>query len=420
VQRILKFSKFLPENGWQPIVIAPRDGTYPAIDESMMEEIPENCIVYRTNTLEPFTIYNTLKGNKNKKEMSVGMIGLQDESRLQKFSNYIRANYFIPDARKYWKGYVLKAAKKILKEHKIEAIITTGPPHSTHLAGLKLRKKFKIPWVADFRDPWTNIFYNNFLPRTERTKAKDLRLENAVVKGSDHLIVATPGLEREFEDRKEQITTILNGFDQADIAPSSKQKTEKFILAYVGNLLPTQSVNQLWEALEELVGDGFFTSANFMIKLTGKADDAVVHRLTTGVLKDVAEIEGYVPHKTATKRMQEAAMLLFLIPQDENNKLILTGKLFEYLATRRPILGIGPKDGDADYILQQSGRDAIIDYKHKALMKEKLLHYFEQWKTSHNVPHEYHESEQLFQFSRQQQTAKLATILNKITARKQN
>jgi hypothetical protein len=416
VQRILKFSKFLPENGWQPIVIAPENGTYPAIDESMLDEIPEECIVVRTKTLEPFAIYNTLKGNKNKKEMSVGMIGLQEKSRLQKFSNYVRANYFIPDARKYWKGYVIKAAKKIIKEHQIDAIITTGPPHSTHLAGLALKQKYNIPWVADFRDPWTNIFYNNFLPRSEKTKSRDLRLENAVIKNCDHLVTATPGLEREFNDRKSSITTILNGFDQSDLAKESHSALEKFTLAYVGNLLPTQSIACLWETLEELVEEGIITQDNFLLKLTGKADGAILERLSNGPAKEILEIEGYVAHKVATQRMQEAAMLLFVIPEDKNNALILTGKLFEYLATRKPIHGIGPIGGDADVILQESGRDAIIDFEDKKGIRAHILKYFQEWQENGKKAHQFDANEALQQFSRQHQATQLAKILGEISS----
>ncbi|GAB5415994.1 MAG: glycosyltransferase family 4 protein [Crocinitomicaceae bacterium] len=413
VQRILKFSKFLPENGWMPIVIAPKNGTYPAIDESMLNDIPKECLVIRTKTLEPFAIYNMLKGSKG--EVPVGTTGLQNKSRIQKLSNYVRANYFIPDARKFWKGYVINAAKKVLKEHKIEAIITTGPPHSTHLAGLTLKEKYQIPWIADFRDPWTNIFYNNFLPRTEKTENKDLKLENSVVQGCSHLVVATPGLEREFSDRKKEITTILNGFDQEDISAASNSKTDKFTLAYVGNLLPSQSVNALWEAIEELVTENVFTAENFLLKITGKADNNILERLKNGAAKEILEVEGYLPHKEATRRMQEASLLLFIIPKDKNNKLILTGKLFEYLATRKPILGIGPVEGDADTILQNSGRDPIIEFNEKQQIKTQLLRYFEIWKSNDQTAFQYAANDALLQFSRQHQAKQLADVLATIT-----
>lgn len=413
VQRILKFSKFLPENGWMPIVIAPKNGTYPAIDESMLDDIPDECLVIRTKTLEPFAIYNMLKGSKG--EVPVGTTGLQDKSRVQKLSNYARANYFIPDARKFWKGYVVSAAKKIIKEHQIEAIITTGPPHSTHLAGLALKEKFQIPWIADFRDPWTNIFYNSFLPRTEKTEVKDLKLENSVVYGCDHLIVASPGLEREFSDRKDAITTILNGFDQADISEATNPPTDKFTLAYVGNLLPSQSVDALWETLEELVQEQILTEDNFLLKITGKADPNILERLKKGAANSVLEIEGYVPHKEATQRMQGASLLLFVIPQDKNNKLILTGKLFEYLATRKPILGIGPIEGDADEILIDSGRDKIIDFTDKTQIRSQILYYFKHWKSNDKKAFQYDANDALLQFSRQQQAKQLSQIINSVT-----
>jgi glycosyltransferase involved in cell wall biosynthesis len=416
VQRILKFSKYLPENGWQPIIIAPENGTYPAIDTTMLEEIPESCIVYRTKTLEPFTLYNTLKGNKNKKEMSVGMIGLQDKSRVQKLSNYVRANYFIPDARKYWKRYVLKAVKVIMKEHKIDAFITTGPPHSTHLAGLEIKRKYKLPWVADFRDPWTNIYYNNMLPRTAKTKTKDAALETKVVQSCDAMIVATEGLKREFEDRKNDIQVILNGFDQSDIIPLKLKKQEKFTLAYIGNFKPNQNVKALWDVLEELNAKGVIHSNNFCLKLTGKADQSITQRLTEGPLRQLTEIEGYVPHKVATQRMQEASLLMFIIPQDKNNGLILTGKLFEYLASRTPLLSIGPVNGDADKVLQLAGRSGIIDYSDTKAMTSRIQHFIETWQKQKKIPYRHETDDALLQFSRQEQTHKLASLLHKITS----
>jgi len=188
VQRFLKFCKFLPEFDWEPIVVTPANGSYPYTDDSLLKDVSEYVKVYKTKTLEPFAIFNMLQGKKGK-SVPVALIGLQDSpSIFQKLSKYIRANCFIPDARVGWKKYAIKEGSRIIQNEKIDVIITTSPPHSTHLVGLELQKKHNIPWLADFRDPWTNIYFNRKLPRTARTKAKDKALEDKVVKHADQLI----------------------------------------------------------------------------------------------------------------------------------------------------------------------------------------------------------------------------------------
>lgn len=416
VQRMLKFARYLKEFGWNPVILTTSNGTFPSRDETLLHDVPEGIPVYTSRTIEPFTLYNKLKGVKSK-EMSTGLIGLQHPSRLQRFSNYIRANYFIPDARKGWNITALKKAHKIINNHRIKAIITTGPPHSTHLIGRKLKSTYGLPWIADFRDPWTSVFYNHYFPRTNSTKAKDLKLESAVLKEADAVTVISNGLKREYISRAKETVVLYNGFDKNDLKPRVNQKSEKFTLHYIGSFKPNQNVPALWEAIAELKKEGNINEHNFEVRLTGKLDPGVNNELKTSAISPLIKTEGYVPHHMATQKMQQSALLLFIIPQEKDNHLIITGKLFEYMASLTPLLPIGPTGGDAAKIIRSSGRGEMADYEDKETLKRYISYYIAYWKEHDQVPYHHAFDDKLQQYSRKQLTQSLATLLDQITDR---
>ena len=266
VQRFLKFCKYFKDFGWDPIVLTVENGSYSSTDSSLAKDIPQNTRVFKTKSFEPFQVYNRLRGEKGK-TVPVSLIGIKEDKRyIQRLSLFIRANFFIPDARKGWRPFAVKKARKIINEIGIDAIITTGPPQSTHLIGLDLKKEFGIPWVADFRDPWTNVYYNRFFPRTKKTENKDRKLENAVLETCDAITVVSNGLANEFRDRASRVEIIYNGFDHADIPAQEEFATEKFTLEYIGNLKPNQNVEALYEAIGELVNENPDFSNDFRFK----------------------------------------------------------------------------------------------------------------------------------------------------------
>jgi glycosyltransferase involved in cell wall biosynthesis len=409
VQRFLKFSKFLPEFGWEPIIVTVKNGSYPYYDESLLSEVSPQLKVFRTNTFEPFELYNLLRGQKGK-SLPVVSVGNARKSFFQKFSEYIRANYFIPDARKGWIPFALKCARGILKTEQIDAVITTGPPHSTHLIGLKLKQQYGVKWIADFRDPWTGIFYNDILPRTQATKLRDKALEDEVLKQADAVTVISPGLQHEFAARVHNLKIIYNGYDEADFnQPASNAANKVFTLAYVGNLLASQNVDALWQAIARLHKEGF----NLKFELTGRADAPVIDSMENAGIKSLITVNGFVPHHKAVNRMMTADMLLFVVPDVSGNELILTGKLFEYLGARTPLLSIGPATGNAAKILKDTGRDAIIDYANEEAIYRQLLkavESFNRGEVSKFPPKYGHEV-----FTRKNQTAEMAQLLNAIT-----
>ncbi|MFW6101648.1 MAG: glycosyltransferase, partial [Bacteroidota bacterium] len=252
VQRFLKMSKFLYAFGWEPVILTVKNGSYPSTDPSLTKDIPEKLQIFKTKTIEPFSLYNKLTGGKGK-QVGVGLIGFQHKTNLlKKISLFIRANIFLPDARRGWIPFAFKKAKYLHSKNKLHAVVTTGPPHSTHFIGLKLKKKFSLPWLVDMRDPWTNNFFNKALPRTRYTKKLEKKFEDKILTNADFITTVSPGLKKEFQDRNQNIQVIYNGYDQEDIPEPAQYKSSEFSLSYIGNLKPNQNIPALWKAIKEM------------------------------------------------------------------------------------------------------------------------------------------------------------------------
>lgn len=412
VQRFLKFSKFLPEFGWEPIIITVDNGSYPYLDESLVKEISPSLRVYRTKTFEPFEFYNLLRGKKGKSLPVVSVGSHNKKSFFQTVSEYVRANFFIPDARKGWVSYAVKQAEEILSNEKVDAIITTGPPHSAHLIGLQLKEKFGLKWLADFRDPWTGIFYNNFLPRTEVTKQKDKALETKVLQTADMVTVISPGMKKEFESRARKIEVVSNGYDEEDFSMSEVRspKSEEFVIRYVGNLMSSQNLEVLWKCISELSASDIGHRTSVKLEFIGRVDDAVKKSISENGLDSIVHYLDFVDHRKAIQLMQEASMLLFAIPDVKDNEVILTGKLFEYLASTSEMISFGPVNGNATEILTATGRKKMIAYNNAEETQKQLLsalNYFEQTKTVFKYSDNKHQI-----YSRRNQTSILARHLD--------
>jgi hypothetical protein len=415
VQRFLKFARYLRDFGWEPVVVTPRNGSYPYTDPSLAADVPEDLEVIRTGTLEPFALYNRLTGKKGK-AVGVAMTGYKDDaSAVQRLAKWVRANAFIPDARVGWKRYAVAAARRRIAAGGIDAVITTGPPHSTHLAGRALKARpvggRPLPWVADFRDPWTTVYYNAFFPRSARTERVDRGLETAVLREADHTVVISPGMGREFEDRARALSVIHNGFDEADLYAGERPATEHFRLAYVGNMKPNQQVPGLWRAAAEAAAASEAFRRDFRVRFTGSLDPGVEARIREAGLGAHLETEGFVDHAEATRRMALASMLLFVIPESADNGRILTGKVFEYLASGVRMLSVGPTDGDAARLLAEAGRPGMLDYADRDGMRAALLAAHRDWLAGGRRPLADPDGDYL-RFSRRALTGRLAALLD--------
>ncbi|MCB0602002.1 MAG: glycosyltransferase [Saprospiraceae bacterium] len=416
VQRILNFCNYLPEFGWQPIVITPKNGTYPVRDESLVKQINPALEIHPTATLEVFALYNLLKTGKATKESPVGMSDVIDSASLfQRLSNYIRANFFIPDPRIGWNRFALAEAAKIFHQGTVDAVITTGPPQSTHLIGLSLKKKFNLPWIADLRDPWVNIFYNRYLLRSERSIRKDQRYENQVLTTADGVTVVSTGLIDEFADRAKNITLIYNGYHSADfnhVIPKVLPENT-FHLGYVGSFKPSQNNQNLWKAIAALIRENEDFAKSFALVFVGKAGEGLTRTLGEFGLFKYARMVGYVGHNEAIAYMAGLNSQLFIIPEVEDNKKIITGKLYEYMAVQNQIFSLGPVDGEAAVLLNEFGHDPMLDYNDLQGMKQTLLTQFNRWLDNDRQPVKMGTRPE--KYNRRSQTKVLADLLDQLT-----
>lgn len=362
VQRWLKFAKYLPEFGWQPIILTvdPQYASYPQRDESLLSEVDPGCLVYTTKSFELYNLYKLISG---KKEVPYG--GFANDSKegiFQKVSKFLRGNFLLPDPRKGWNRYAYKKAVELIRQYNIDTVVTTSPSHSTQLIGLKLKKRFNIQWIADLRDPWTDIYYYNQFSHTALARWIDKSYERKVVGNADLLITVSEDVKRLFAEKSvlpvaDKIAVIPNGFDEDDFKIPSVPAERRKIITYTGTISEAYDVGCLLKALSSL--DDRLKSV-LLIRFVGKVPPSVEQKFRAAGLQ--LELVGYVDHPKSIEYLFRSDLLLLVIPKVKNNRGILTGKFFEYLASHKPILAIGPTDGDLAKIIQETQCGKLFDY----------------------------------------------------------
>ena len=405
VQRWLKFSKYLRDYDIEPVIYTIDNPTYPILDSSSENEIPNGIEVLKQPIFEPNSIL-TFFGVNNKNE-SAGFLN-PNPTLFGKIIQYIRANYFIPDARKFWVKPSIKFLSNYLKNHQIDAIISTGPPHSVHLIGLELKKQIGIKWISDFRDPWTEIDYFKQLPLTKKATKKHHQLEQEVLKNSDITIVVGETMKQKYLKHTRRIEVITNGFDS--IQNSLPQILDSnFSITHVGSMNFDRNPKILWEVLKEISDTNTNFKKDLKIKFIGKIDDSVLQDVKIFGEKSV-QIIPYVDHRDVYSYQVSSQILLLSINNVSSAKGIITGKIFEYLQAERPILCIGPEDGDAAIILKNTNAGKIVDFKNKAVLKSVILDFYEKYKEGNLQV----ESGSIDQYHRKNITSQLAEVIKKV------
>jgi len=417
VQRWLKFVKYLRSFNWEPVVFTPENPEWPSLDKSLADEIPAGVTVLRNKIWEPYSFYKKLTGKSSEEKIQTAFLSekKQKNSLLENLAVWIRGNLFIPDARKYWIKPSVKYLSNYLKNNKIDVVVSTGPPHSAHLIGLYLKQKMGVTWLADFRDPWTNIDYYRDLKLGKRAHKKHQELEKKVLERADGVTVISPGMERNFKTIcARKYHTIPNGFDAGDMVGLDKVKPEKdkFVFAHIGSLTRTRNPVSLWKALQQLVTHDEEFAKKLEIRNIGKMDVRVLETVKKSGLEKYVQSIDYLPHNQVLIEQRKAAVLLLLINDTPNAELILTGKLFEYLAAKRSIICIGPKNGDAAKVIQRTGAGIAFDFKDVEGIKKSLLQNFHRFnKGKYEV-----ESFEIQGFERKNLTKEMAAILDELTS----
>lgn len=384
VQRWLKFSKYLPEFGWEPTVYIPENPSYPLVDETLLNEVPNNIKIIKRKIWEPYQWAEKL--NKKNKKFKAGQFDVgKNQSWKSKLSIWVRGNFFIPDARVFWVKPSVDFLKKYLEKHHYDVIISTGPPHSVHLIGLGLKNKFpQLKWVADFRDPWTEISYYQHLKLTKKSDKKHKLLESLVFKNADITLATSYSDADNFQKKGANAFCITNGFD-TEVQTTSVHQFDKFTLAYIGVLEQLRNPEILWKSLEELLVENPELKHNFELKFVGKLDDKILSSFNETQLKNVLNYVGYLSHKESVLEMQNSNILLITNFPKKASVGIIPGKLFEYLATGNTLLSFGPQGADVEKILKETQAGKHFDYESQSeSIKEFILNKYNDWKENRN------------------------------------
>lgn len=422
VQRWLKFVKYLRLFGWEPIIYTPENAEMPVIDHSLLKDIPGDLTVLKTKIIEPYNFYKIFVGRKKEEKINTGFLSESKKPKLaEKIAVWIRGNFFIPDARKFWIKPSVRFLSAYFQKNKVDVIISTGPPHSMHLIALGLKKKFDISWLADFRDPWTNIDFYEDLMLTKCADKKHHKLEKEVLVNADAIVTVGETMKKEFmailkssdtklsqhPDPGSRLTVITNGYDEEDVYRGNVELDKKFSISHIGTLVQSRNSNILWKVISEILSEYKSFPNDLEIKFVGKIDFSVNASLKEYGLENYVKKIDYLPHNEVIKFQQQSQVLLLLSNNTKNARGILTGKFFEYLSAKRPILAIGARDGDMAKILEETNAGKISDFNDELALKRNILEYYESYKNGNLVC----ESKGVEKYSRKELTVRLATLL---------
>lgn len=413
VQRWLKFAKYLPEFGWKPLVIVPENPEYPVLDASLEKDVHPEAEIYRLPIWEPYSLFKKLTKRKKTEKVNTGLLfDEKKQSFTERLSLWIRGNLLLPDPRVFWIPTAVKALKKIILETKPDAIITTGPPHSLHLIGQLIKKRFpNLYWISDFRDPWSEIDYLDKFYASKPARGLQKRMEKKVLNRADKVVTVSQSWAKDLQKHtKTPVICITNGYDEEDFSISTKKKQdEEFILSHVGIINSFRSPESLWQAIEELCDSEKEFYNKFKLQLIGTVDEGLKESLKKyRLLHSKTNIVGYIPHSEVMNVYSASSCLLLLQNNTKNSLGHIPGKFFEYMASKTPILAIGAKNSDVGRILEETNAGAICGFNNKTEIKNYLLS-LSKTKTDDTLKINL---EAVKQFSRYELSRKLSTEIN--------
>lgn len=414
VQRWMYFCNYLSDFGYEPIVltVSEKYASYKNEDLSFLEFV-KDIKVHKTKSFEPLKLYSKLTTGDSKKGIPMGSVGTNKKGILQKLSLFVRGNFFVPDARVGWNKYALKEAKKIINSENIELVITTGPPNSSHLIGLELKKSIAIKWLADFRDPWTDIYYNKLFNRGGRAEEKDKKYELSVLENADK--ITTIGvklqelLQAKLKQNNQKFDYLYNGFDAHAMNELIKNKHDHFEITFIGLLTKSQPYQSIVEVLKKMHSNN--PNSNIVFCLAGNIDNDILLELQNELPFIQFKLEGYIDHKKALYLMKQSDLLLNFLSEMENSEILISGKQMEYLATGNPTLCIGNTKGECAMLLENIENAQIFEKTQQSEILSFVTRVFEMWQKGESfqlsTDNDYIKSK-----SRYEVTRKLASILD--------
>lgn len=413
-QRVLKFLKYLNKYDFQTFVLTVDKVDYPDLDFTLIEKIPPETKVIKTRYWTPFRIYRKITGRKSDEKIPVAFIKDNHKSIAERISVFLRLNVFLPDAKIGWLPFAVREGTRLIKEEGIDIIISSGPPHTTHLIAKSLKRKTRIKWIADFRDPWTDIDYYSGVKRTKIAEWIDSKLERSVLNNADFVVAASEGYLDIIKSKgiKNNYEVLTNGFDPDDFQNIEQKSTSKFIITYTGNMPSTRNPEKLWIALEELVEENLEFANNFEFHFAGVMDDEIRQKIKSMKFFKNFIDHGYLNHKNVLELTFNSHLLIMIVNRVATSNEILPGKIFEYIASGNFILVIGPESGVSARLINYVKQGTAIDYEEKDKMKSLIIELFNKWKQKDLKKID---TPQKYEFTRERITQKLIQIINSIT-----
>jgi glycosyltransferase involved in cell wall biosynthesis len=411
VQRWLKFVKYLPNYNYKPVIYTVENGEYPVLDSSLSKDVSSKIKILKSKIWEPYSLYKIFTGRKKKEKINSSFLTQKKRNKfLQNISIWIRGNLFIPDARRFWIKPSINYLTNFLINNPVDIIISSGPPHSTHLIAMELQKRFQIKWLADFRDPWTNIDFYKDLKLTKWADNKHKALERAVLKNTDMVLTIGNQLKKELLALgSKEVEVVENGYDPEDFPINSSLELDTdFTIAHIGTFSPSRNHEILWKVLKKICNENEAFNNKLKIKLIGNIDFSVLKSISNFGLENHLKKLGYISHNDVINEQKKSRVLLLMVNNTPNSRGIITGKVFEYMASNRPILVIGPEDGDLANIIRQTNTGFVTGFDNEIKLEESILKLF---KNKENF------DSNLKIYSRENLTKKLSSILDKMISK---
>lgn len=422
VQRWVKFAKYLPQEGWQPVIYTPENPEQLAVDASLEAEVPAEAEIVKTRIIEPYELYRKFlrRSGHGEAAVEVNPVNARNKSVFQKAAMWVRGNLFLPDPRCLWIGPSVRFLKNYLKDHPVDLIVSTGPPQSMHMIGRRLSLETGLPWIADFRDPWTKIFYFKHLAMMPSTLKWHQRMEKKVLDDASAVVAVSPLVQQDFQAMTQTpVELITNGFDECDFPEGRCEDAfggpdKDFVITHTGLFAADGNPTILWKVLADKCRADENFGKHLKIRLIGKTDSQITDSLEAVGLSDNVINLGYQPHAVAVEEQRAASLLILPLRKEPEYKAVLPGKLFEYLASWRPVLGIGQTDGAMSIILNTTKTGLVLDWNDET----SLARFIELCWQRHLKGELTVEDADLSQFTRKELTRRMAALFDRVAVHK--